>query len=215
MPDVPTELSELYDLQTVERVIPFQGADHHIYLVGEQHEPPGAPICKRVAENVLDAVEPAGIAIEMPPDSGVPRTSGMGAAREYAHENNIPAYCVDKPRSAMREAADSYMRLSSVANEFSHPIEDDGDLDAQAIRDARNRVANNFSNEAYREMYSRRERHMAKRIQQLYAQLDGPVVWFGGVFHILSISHRLRMTPATDYEHPTSRRLLTETARVA
>lgn len=183
--NVPETLDELEQLTTVENIGRY-------CFVGEEHTPPGAPICKQVAENVLSEVEPAAIAIEMPP-GGTPGGAGMGAAYQYAQDNDVPAFVVDKPRRAMRESVDSYLDLTRDANKFSHEIEPNGDLNEQAIFDARNRIHEQYGAEAYNEMYRNREERMARRVAWLGEEYDGPVAWFGGVFHIKAMSERVSL----------------------
>lgn len=213
MPDVPTDIDELEELTTVSRIRgTTSGRD--IFLIGEQHEPPGAEICNQVARNVLEEVEPNAIGVEMPPSSRVPPNSGMGACKSYARENNIMAYRVDKDRREMRESTDSYMRLSIVANEFSHSIEDDGDLNPEAIADARERVRNEFSQDAFRAMYLSRERHMKRKMIELHRRSNGHTVWSGGVFHIDSLSRKLNSVPSAVYESTSPIHRLSETRRI-
>ena len=185
----PTTLSELTDLTTVEQ------ARNNVYFIGEEHTPPGAPVCRRLAENLLDELEPAAIGIEMPPGQ-TPHGSAMGVCAKYAKGNpECDAFLVDKSRHDLRAACESsghnYIDVTSKANEFTHPITDGGDLPTQAILDARDRIYEEFGREVFMEMYKRRERQMGRRMSWLAEQYDGPVLWSGGVFHIKDMRKRV------------------------
>jgi hypothetical protein len=193
MPTVPTTLSELEELTTVEYIAPPD--DDKIYMVGEQHEDPGASICAEVAENLIDKIEPSAVAIEMPPGTRARDRAAMGVARQYVEGNpDVDGYYVDEPRDELRACVDNYIELSRCANKFSEPIEDDGDLDQMAIYDARSRVKNEFGGEAYRKMYEEREKAMAARVRWLHEQQPGVTLWVGGVFHIKEMWDKLYLS---------------------
>jgi hypothetical protein len=193
MPTVPTTLNELENLTTVEWLAPPD--DDKLYLVGEQHQQPGAPICAEVAENLIDQIEPSAVAIEMPPGTRARDRAAMGVARQYVQDNpNVTGYYVDEPRNELRSCVDNYIELSRCANKFSEPIEDDGDLDEIAIYDARSRVKNEFGSEAYLKMYEEREKAMAARVRWLHAQQPGVTLWVGGVFHIKDMWDKLYLS---------------------
>jgi hypothetical protein len=161
-----------------------QGGD--IILVGEEH---GNSDSAALMDRVLDEHEPAALAQEREPNQRLLRRGAMGAATSYARRHNLPTVKVDI-------GSPSEPGLMTVANEFTAPIEEDGDLDPQAIEDARTAVRDEYDYETYRAMYIDRERAMAANLQASLQEFGAPIICALGAFHILSVRELVATEPA-------------------
>jgi SAM-dependent methyltransferase len=189
-----TEISELANKTTVGVVEDVSHQNTTVYIVGEEHSGEGARRAGSLARELLRNIEePEVVAIEDNSPS-VKRGGAMGAVYSFAEENLASVFAIDEPKSSIREACSevgcSYGSLLLDANEFSHPIQEDGDLDPRAIRDARERVKENYGERVYDAMYTHREKQMAGRLRYLAAHYK-PIVAAVGAFHVPSITHRL------------------------
>lgn len=174
----------LFDKTTVQYL-----EDGDVVLVGEGHSGDNAKRAKRLCRRVVDEVGPATLAIEYP-DSHI-RYHGpgaMGYLSSYGNDFGKPILHIDKGRDGRRNAVDDdYGRFLSDANKFTHPIEKDGDLDPQAITDARARIHDKYGHEAYKAMYTNREVYMTALLREAKDQLATPIVAGVGAFHILAL----------------------------
>lgn len=164
------------DYTTVEEVL-----GGNVVLVGEEH---GNERCEALAEKVLDEYQPPTLAIESARPSR-PNTGARRAFYDYAKERTLPFIAIDE--NNRWHDLDYNGPLHRDANNFSHPIEEDGDLDPQAITDARNRIQEKYGSDIYHAMYTEREEAMAGRINTLLDFFDTPIVVGIGTFHIRAL----------------------------
>lgn len=160
-----------------------------IILVGEEHRNQDS---RELAERVIEEVDPQTIAVER---SGkkYPITSSTAGGMEYgawyAEQEKIPLLHVDtkhdKPFRLRRKEGYGTLSLSREANKFSHPIEEDGDVDPRAISDARERVREQFGDDIADAMYIDREEMMVKNLLWAKENFPTPIVVNIGTFHIL------------------------------
>lgn len=173
------------DFTTVESCL-----DGDIILIGEKH---GNERSGGLARDVLGEVEPGVIAVEEPPNKAVIPRGAMGAAVQYSRDNQLDFAKIDieSRRREFASRVDDMARFHAVANSFSSPIQPSGDLQEQAIWDARNGVKDRFGEAAWRIMYPIREQEMARRLLTLRENYDGPVVAAIGAFHVPAVSQFL------------------------
>lgn len=164
-----------------------------IILIGEEHR---NSRCRFLAETVLDDVTPGVIALEHRSQMGA-----IGALQEYARSYAVPAVKIDGPKR-FRQTVDSVIDLLDTANHFEYPIQEDGDLDPRAPRVARKMVRDEFGLDTHREMYPERERYMARRLNRLAEDYDGPVVAGVGAFHVEAIVEMLPRVGAMESISP-------------
>lgn len=181
------------DYTTVEETL-----DGDVILVGEEHTPPGAEYSEDLADRVLQEYEPQTIAIE----SYRPRNrsgGAMGRVADYASDEGVPLVAIDNSNPWHRLDC-SRSNLMERANHFSHPIQEDGDLDPAAIYDARERIRDEFGDDAREMMFENRENAMAARLRGLREstecgpedmEYESPIVAAIGTFHIRGIRDRL------------------------
>lgn len=173
------------DYTTVESCL-----DGDVILVGEEH---GNNRCADLAGRVLDAVEPGAIAIEEPPERRAPHSAAMGEVSSYAKNNGLRLAKIDIENRTRRfsQAIGNQRGLHSTANNFTFEIQEDGNLNPKAIRDAREAVKEQFGVSAWRIMYPIRETEMARNLLTLRNEYDGPVVAAIGAFHVPAVSRFL------------------------
>jgi len=179
-------MDEYNDYTTVASLL---GGD--IILVGEKH---GNRDSASLMDTVLETVEPQTVAAEMPPRSRVPSTGGMGRARKYATENSAPLIRIDKSGrfNNIRDTDISMSELIRKANLFSYEIETDGDLNEDAIWDARNRIKTYYGNKVWKAMYPEREAAMAKHLLKARSEFETPIVAGIGAFHLPAVSQMIQ-----------------------
>lgn len=170
------------DKNTVQQVA---GGD--IVLIGEEH---GNPLSADLASSVINDLEPRTLAIEMDASSRKPVISSgaMGRVRNYAEKNDLPLLKIDQ--KDYRNEISSNIRLGKlfgIGNDFSHPIQEDGDVDWKAIRNARMNVLSEFGEEVHHYFYEYRERAMAGRLKKAMNEFETPILAAVGTFHILAI----------------------------
>lgn len=160
-------------------------ANEDIILVGEEHHNHRS---KELMDRVLDEVGPNTIAVEASPGER-PVGGGMGLASNYASKESIPAIAIDSPnkREKFRSCSNNSGRLLTVANQFSHPIQENGDVDIRAINNARRTIRDEFGQQAYNEMYTNREIIMTKVLKSCLRDFESPIVAGVGTFHILAL----------------------------
>lgn len=164
---------------TVEEVL-----DGDVILIGEQHEEPGASRSNDLAWEVIGEYSPQTVAIEA--YRPLNRTgTAQGALYDYSREEGIPLVAIDENNQWGDLECDRH-DLHEVANTFSHPIQEDGDLDAGAIYDSRSNVLHEFGEEAFEMMYEDRELAMAQRIRGtlMRTSVETPLVVAMGAFHV-------------------------------
>lgn len=172
----------LTDKTTVEEL-----EDGGLIIVGEEHTPPGALYSQALGERVLDEYQPGTVAIEMPPGRITGSSGAMGLAREYAKRNGTRLLTIDNQRHLMHRVVDPTQSLMRAANQFTHPIREDGDLNENAIWNARQAVHELFGDDAFYEMYTHREENMAARLREAMRRFPQPIVLFCGAFHVPSL----------------------------
>lgn len=159
-------------------------ADGDIVLVGEEH---GNVFSKDLMRRVLNDVDPGTLAVEKSPGSWPLMDGGMGRAAQFAEDADRPLLAIDKPSPKFRARSGSRAGLLQDANEFSHPITVDGDVEVAAISNARQRVRDNYGHKTHREMYTEREKEMAGNLKAAIEEYPTPIVAGIGTFHILAL----------------------------
>lgn len=180
---------EEFDFTTVQRL-----ADGDIVLVGEEHRNSNS---EDLSKRVADEIQPQTYAIEQGSKStgfriGTPgpNSGAMGHFSRRAKRENKPLLCIDENRSDYRSMIPdevSWHKLLSVGNEFSHEIEEDGDMNWRSIIDARENVRSEFGPETYEAFYIFREKGMVARLNRALREYETPIVVAIGTFHILAL----------------------------
>jgi hypothetical protein len=175
----------MFEEYTTVRELPQEGA----ILIGEEH---GNSRCAELARKVLDYYEPPTVAVENhTPYRGRRNYSAMREVAAYASRENAPQVGIDEYTRRLWGSAPNRIELLEDANRFSYPILEDGDLTEQAITDARERIADKYSERIWKEMYEYRERLMAARLRSIVAEYEAPVVAAVGTFHINRLAEYL------------------------
>lgn len=167
-----------------------------IILVGEKHSGEGARRISDAFQDMATFLSGVGaVAIEMPPGTRATSSGAMGDAADCAQYHDVPLYAIDERRTAMhqaqREAPNPGEPLLSVANTFTHPIQEDGSLNRKAAENARQAVYELFGENVYDEMYTNREIGMASRLRWLNDHHDGCIVAVVGAFHLDALEERI------------------------
>lgn len=175
-------LPEYEDFTTVEVLM-----DGDLIIVGEEH---GNENSKRLMQRILDKTDPGMTAVEQGPHHARPVDGAMGEVARYAEREGIDLWHIDNEDRWRSIRSDTDMReLLDVANQFSHEIQLDGDLDERAITDARERVRDQFGNEVFNAVYPDREETMAEYLRWLgNITTYPPAVAAVGAFHLPAIA---------------------------
>lgn len=182
----------LYDKYTVERL-----DDGDVVLVGEKHSGRGAERSRELAERVLDDVQPRTIAIEASAGKRPGSAGGMTIGHRYARDNGLPCLTIDTPKR-FGETTDRVGELYRDANIFTHPIQEDGDLNPKAAHNARQAVYELYGKDTFYRMYLKRESKMAARLRRATERFSTPIVWFGGAFHVEYLAKKYRLQTHTE-----------------
>lgn len=158
--------------------------DGDLILVGEEHRNTDS---RRLVEEVVEEVEPKTIAVEA--DKRQERggsSGGMGWASDWAREEGKPIYSID--RTAAERRRELAVRANGVANEFPHPLQENGDVDIRGPTEARANFKDEFGIEAHRIMYEDREVDMARRLNTALDEMETPIVAVTGVYHTQALA---------------------------
>lgn len=177
----------------------FQQYDDDIYIVGEAHN---SYTSESLVWNILEGVEPNGIAIEQSPiyDSIPPRfsnTGGISRAYHYSKSTNIPVALIDENITWMKSNTNgNSSEIIRVANSPQNQQTEVGDFYMNTIMESRNLVRDNFGIENYEAIFIKREQNMARRILGFNERVSGPIVAVVGGFHVHAIIEFLDLVDA-------------------
>lgn len=185
---------EEFGYTTVQQV-----EDGDIVFIGEEH---GNPKSGRLADKILDKVQPNTVAIERGPRVRVGRggRAAMGSCVEYARETDAPLLLIDESRSKYLSRCGNTRGINRIGNKFSHPIGENGNLNRRAITDARMRIRDKLGQDTYEAFYEFRERGMLSRLNTALDEgFETPMVVAVGTFHVLAMRD---LYPVVDVRKP-------------
>lgn len=165
---------------TVEKIGPLT-------IVGVSH---GYKESEELVARAIEDKDPDLMAIEdylyLPYIQG--SSSGIERAKQYSVDSNTPMLLLDQSRQWLWEIlGDKTEEVVRCANEEQHRITRLGDIEIEAIIDSRERVRNNFGQEAYNAIFTKREQVICSRLKAAVRETKNKIVAVVGCFHVQSI----------------------------
>lgn len=159
-----------------------------VVLVGEEH---GNRTCGELATDVLEDVEPVAVAVE---HARLWYSATLGAAMgrmaAYARRHGVPLIAIDETSQIWRSTLgpnDRQAQFLAIANSFTHPITERGDVNERAIDNARQAIYELYGPDTYDALYELREQAMAERLKRAVHDYGEPIVAAIGTFHIKAL----------------------------
>jgi pheromone shutdown protein TraB len=171
----------------------FNRVDDNLIIIGEAH---GYLESKDLIERVINNFDIDCLALEMHNSVSLRLCSsddGMKFAYNYAKKNSLPVYFVDKSDVWLeKETGIDHNKLALFVNKPQCSVMDNGDISMEVISRARSRVREEFNDEVYEALFTKREELMSRRISNIREENSGLVLCVVGLFHVKEMAERLR-----------------------